>query len=557
MNTTAAQQPSQIRNGPPSLHSNVGWNGNAPGGYPAPNSYNTVPVSAANGTVVTNAGNGSVPPQVATSVSTVPVSVGHPTNTSNGNCFLYGQLSLPSNGETAYNSMPPKSPSGSNLHHAAQHYSTSAPASAGPSLVPIKSPSLNGNNSKSPVNNTTSHNNNGHPMLNSSNPMRPASNPNILSANGNSKPPTPSGLLNSSQNGKLNESQNGLLNSAGQKQQHTSLNPLQQLGQMTTDTSFTGYGHTATTTTTLGSQPPTTTLANALLSNTPSHATTTTLSSIPSAGCASGPVVTLQNGMPHNNNQQNGYYPGSPATGSYLISQPNGSFTYYATTDSKSLNGVVSSGDVSCNGLTAATNSSLSRLNNGSSSAGDSGRMNGTQDLQSRSSVKTPTYLTDQLNIEQDSQTSNIGTLLMDMNSSSPSASSSLAVASLATYASIGVDEQFDGSSLGAGSSSLPPVSTFILPNFRDTNYWWENNEMKTPAPGYATPITSSDATTIGSAETSPSGNGGAHTPGIGFYGAEFVPSAPNGYQYQYSGAYHTEAGDYSSFTSLTSTLSN
>lgn len=238
------------------------------------------------------------------------------------------------------------------------------------------------------------------------------------------------------------------------------------------------------------------------------------------AAAASGAVVTLQNAPPCS---QNGYYPGSPATGSYLVSQSNGVLTYYA--EQKSQNGAVDS------------------LMNGhcSPQIGSDNASNATA-----SATTKTTYLTDQLNMEQDSQTSNIGTLLMDMNtSSSPSASSSLAVASLATYASIGVDEQFDSGSLGNGTSSLPPVSTFNLPNFRNTNYWWEQNEYK-PATTYAAPVSVSSV------------NGTTGPPN--YFGA-FPATGPTNVHYsqypQYNGTYHADTSDYSSLTSLTSTLTN
>lgn len=173
----------------------------------------------------------------------------------------------------------------------------------------------------------------------------------------------------------------------------------------------------------------------------------------------------------------------------------------------------------------------------------------------------------------------------MDIGSSSPSTTSSLAVTSLATYASLSLDDQaFEATTLTSSSSTatvtttpipnssnqsvvpanngstnsstsnsgqLPPVSTFTLPQFRDSNnpYWWESNNKAAPAnsssfnyPGQPIDGLHNNANYFSSLDQYSNSNGGVS----------------NTYEYQYNG-YHAEPtpGEYSNFTSLTSTLSN
>ena len=178
----------------------------------------------------------------------------------------------------------------------------------------------------------------------------------------------------------------------------------------------------------------------------------------------------------------------------------------------------------------------------------------------------------------------------MDIGSSSPS-TSSLAVTSLATYASLSLDDQaFEATTLTSSSSTatvtttpipnssnqsvaaqaaitnnggtanstsnsgqLPPVSTFSLPQFRDSNnqYWWESNNKAAPGsssstfnyPGQPIDGLHNNANYFSSLDQYSTSNGGVST----------------AYDYQYNG-YHAEPtpGEYSTgFTSLTSTLSN
>ena len=192
---------------------------------------------------------------------------------------------------------------------------------------------------------------------------------------------------------------------------------------------------------------------------------------------------------------------------------------------------------------------------------------------------------------DRDPQSSSLSNLLMDIGSSSPSTTSSLAVTSLATYASLSLDDQaFEATTLTNSSSTatvtttpipnssnqsvaaqtgltndgstatntsnsgqLPPVSTFTLPQFRDSNnqqYWWESNNKAAPGnsssfnyTGQSIDGLQNNANYFSSLDQYSNSNGGVS----------------NAYDYQYNG-YHTEPtpGEYSSgFTSLTSTLSN
>ena len=189
--------------------------------------------------------------------------------------------------------------------------------------------------------------------------------------------------------------------------------------------------------------------------------------------------------------------------------------------------------------------------------------------------------------VDREQQSSSLSNLLMDIGSSSPSTTSSLAVTSLATYASLSLDDQaFEATTLTSSSSTatvtttpipnssnqsaqtaitnngststsnsgqLPPVSTFTLPQFRDSTnnqYWWESNNKAAPGnsssfnyPGQPVDGLQNNANYFSSLDQYSTSNGGVS----------------NAYDYQYNG-YHAEptAGEYSSgFTSLTSTLSN
>ena len=205
---------------------------------------------------------------------------------------------------------------------------------------------------------------------------------------------------------------------------------------------------------------------------------------------------------------------------------------------------------------------------------------------------------------DQDQQPSSLSSLLMDIGSSSPSTTSSLAVTSLATYASLGLDDQFDATTTLSSSSStvttnqtvatggqqpssttailnnsannssntqannasqLPPVSTFILPHFRDSNsYWWESNKNANSASSSAFNYTGHNLQTMDDEPSNltnvTNSNGSMYFPSLDQYStANGSGAMSNNYDYQYNG-YHSEptAGEYSTgFTSLASTLSN
>lgn len=179
----------------------------------------------------------------------------------------------------------------------------------------------------------------------------------------------------------------------------------------------------------------------------------------------------------------------------------------------------------------------------------------------------------------------------MDIRSSSPSTTSSLAVTSLATYASLTLDEYdtisttssntstittapISNSNLAQNSTAivnstnssnnstainnqLPPVSTFNLPQFRDSNVnqydWWESNKAANSANTFN--YTGNNLQPMDEDLHNLQNNS---TPYLTSLHQQSIIG--NNYDnYQYNG-YHTEpAGqEYATgFTSLTSTLSN
>lgn len=202
-----------------------------------------------------------------------------------------------------------------------------------------------------------------------------------------------------------------------------------------------------------------------------------------------------------------------------------------------------------------------------------------------------------------DQQTSSLSNLLMDIGSSSPSTTSSLAVTSLATYASLGLDDQFEATTLSNSSSTatvvtttsipnssqqttvtgqnspqtaiinstnntvattnsqLPPVSTFLLPHFRDSsNYWWEGGSGCKTTTTTNSNYTGNNLQPMDDLSTNGNSNSSIYFSSLDQYSTSNGNVMSNNYDYQYNG-YHTEAtpaGEYSSgFTSLTSTLSN
>lgn len=187
---------------------------------------------------------------------------------------------------------------------------------------------------------------------------------------------------------------------------------------------------------------------------------------------------------------------------------------------------------------------------------------------------------------------------------------SSLAVTSLATYASLSLDvDQFESNTTPLSSSSstvnsnpttitngqqttnstasildstdntnsnltqqttnsnqLPPVSSFILPQFRDnSNYWWESNNSKTTNTTSTLNYTGHNNLQPMDDELNNAVNSNVNNTmyfsSLDQYSTTNGNDMCNNYDYQSFNGYHNEptVSEYrdSGFTSLTSTLSN